>query len=494
MLCAIEIDVLNLTSSRYDNSTGGKMSVPLIGKYSKKKLAVTDLLLDLSNFRTGTVSDQTSAISALINSNANKIKGLVTNISENGFLDLDIPCVFPDPTNSGKYIVGEGNRRISSLKMLKTPALAKNTPLMEYIKKIKSRSTKKIPSKIECAIFESKKDCLGYILMRHGYSPDGSGVVQWNSIAKLRADTFVNGTIHQELRVLEYVVERGSLSEKHLKKIDSDEINITNLERLTDDKQVRSILGITGTNCLISSFGEQWLLRIWQNVIEVIIDAQHRGTKFTVDNNINSTKQRQKFITEIIEDVGKQYGDLKNADNQKCERADLSGKPNPVAAGSEPDTASTHPSQKTKTQTTSARKGLIPRKFNPAGLKPQKAVNICDELKKMDVDAFPNSVGAMFRIFIELGIDDFLKTHPTIRYKNDRLASKITAIAKHMEDESILTKKELKPIRDIISNPRYPISTDTLNAYVHNPHVSPNADELKTGWDNIQHFMEEIWK
>lgn len=470
------------------------MSVPSIGEYSKKKLSVTDLFLDLSNFRTGTVKDQTSAISALINSNTNKIKGLVTSISENGFLDLEVPCVFPDPTNSGKYIVGEGNRRICSLKMLKTPALAKNTPLMEYIKKIKAKSTTKIPSRIECAIFENKKNCLGYILMRHGYSTNGSGVIQWNSLGKLRADTFVNGTIHQELRVLEYVVEHGSLIEDHLKKIDSDEINITNLARLTDDKQVRLSLGITGTDCLISSFGEQWLLRIWQSVIEVIIDGHHRGTKFTVDKNINSTEQRKNFITEIKDDVEKKYGDLKNADNKKCEKVDLSGGPSPVAAGNVPDTASIYPSKKTKTQTTSARKGLIPRKFNPAGLKPQKVVNICDELKRIDVGAFPNSVGAMFRIFIELGIDDFLKTHPSIKGKKDRLVSKITAIADHMEKETILTKKELKPIRDIVGNPRHPISTDTLNAYVHNPSVSPNADELKTGWDNIQHFMEEIWK
>lgn len=485
--------MLNLTSSQLDHSTGGKMSVPLIGKYRKKKLSVTDLLLDLSNFRTGTVSDQTSAISALINSNANKIKGLVTSISENGFWDLDALCVFPDPTNSGKYIVGEGNRRISSLKMLKTPALAKNTPLMDYIKKIKAKSTRRISSGIECAIFESKKDCLGYILIRHGYSTNGSGVVQWNSLGRLRADTFVNGTIHQELRVLDYVVEHGSLTEEHLKKIDSDEINITNLARLTADKQVRSILGITGTDCLISSFGEQWLLKIWQSVIEVIIDGNHRGAKFTVDNNINSTNQRQKFIKEIIEDVGRKYGELKNNNNKKDEKAYSSGESSPIAAQNEPNSASTHPSQKPKTQTTSARKGLIPRKFNPAGLKPQKAVNICDELKKMDVGAFPNSAGAMFRIFIELGINVFLKTHPSIPTK-DRLASKITAIANHMEKESILTTKELKPIRDIVNNPRYPISTDTLNAYVHNPHVSPNADELKTGWDNIQHFMEEIWK
>lgn len=471
-----------------------KMGVPLIGKYSKKKLSVTDLLLDLENFRTGTVSDQTSAISALINGNANKIKDIITSISENGFLDLETPCVFPDPTNSGKYIVGEGNRRISSLKMLKTPTLAKNTPLMAEIKKLNAKNPTKIPSRIECAIFESKKDCLAYILMRHGYSTNGSGVVQWNSIGKLRADTYVNGTIHQELCVLEYVVKHGNLTEERLKIIDNDEINITNLARLTDDKQVRSILGLTSTDCLKSSFGEQWLLKIWQSVIEVIIDGKHRGAKFTVDNNINSTNQRQKFIKEIIEDVEEKYGDLKNADNKKCEKVNSSGEPSPVATRNEPNTASTHPSKKTKTQPTSARKGLIPKKFNPAGLKPQKVVNICDELKRMDVDAFSNCVGAMFRIFIELGIDDFLKTHSSVTVKNDRLVSKITAIANYMETESILTKKELKPIRDIISIPSYPISTDTLNAYVHNPHVSPNADELKTGWDNIQHFMEEIWK
>lgn len=365
---------------------------------------------------------------------------------------------------------------------------------MADIKKLKTKNKTKIPSRIECAVFNGKKECLAYILMRHGYSTDGSGIVQWNSLGKLRADTFVNGTIHQELRVLEYVEEHGTLSEEHLKVIDGDGINITNLARLTDDMQVRAILGISGSDCLISSFGEQRLLKIWQRVIEVIIDGRHRGEKFTVDNNINNTKQRQKFINEIIVDVEKEYVEIKDGSGEKNSETNVSAKTSPVAAENIEEEKVNQPFKKQKTQTTSIRKGLIPKSFNPTGLKPQKVINICDELKKIDINAYPHCVGAMFRILIEFGIEDFLKAHTLITPKKDNLVSKITAVADYMQSKSILTKKDLKPIRGIISNPSNPISTDSLNAYVHNVHVSPKANELKIEWDNIQHFMEEIWK
>lgn len=62
------------------------MSGPLIKEFKKQKLSVADLILDLHNFRTGTVRDQTSAIAALINRNANKMKGIITSISKKGLL------------------------------------------------------------------------------------------------------------------------------------------------------------------------------------------------------------------------------------------------------------------------------------------------------------------------------------------------------------------------------------------------------------------------
>jgi hypothetical protein len=33
----------------------------------------------------------------------------------------------------------------------------------------------------------------------------------------------------------------------------------------------------------------------------------------------------------------------------------------------------------------------------------------------------------------------------------------------------------------------------TLNQFVHNPHYSPQAGDLRTYWDNLQYFFEVAW-
>lgn len=475
------------------------MVLASIGNYKRQNVPVADLQLDLENFRTGNVADQNGAIAVLINRSANKLKGLITSIVENGFLDLEVPCVYPDPAKKGKYVVAEGNRRVSALKIIRTPELAKNTPLIGDVKKLKDLHHPKLPTQIECAVFETKKDCLAYILMRHGLGTDGAGVIQWNSISKLRADTYVNDTVHQELKVLEFVVGDGKLSEKRQQVIDDDEVNITNLARLTDDSQVRALLGIIAGDCIKSSQGHDWLLKVWQKVVEIIIDGQYKGEKFTVDKNINNTGQRQEFIKEIIDDVHppKSSGSsTSGASAGSGASSSGSGAASGTGAGSKAGSSSSSgggSKSGAKTQPTHARKTLVPKNFNPPGLKPQKVVNICDELKKLEVKSFPHCAGAMFRVLYEFGIDNYILQNPSIKPKKDILASKVDAILDYVEANSIMTKKQLKPVRDIASKTTHPVSTESLNAYVHNPHVSPNADALKTEWDNIQHFVELLW-
>jgi hypothetical protein len=490
------------------------MAAILIGNYKKQKVSVSNLQLDLENFRTGPATDQNAAIFAMIRKSANKLKGLTTSISENGFLDLEIPCVFPSPKDDGKFIVAEGNRRVSALKILKTPALAKNTALMADVKKLNAKSTQKLPSQIECAVFGNKKDCLAYILMRHGYSTEGAGVIQWNTISKLRADSYVNNKLHQQLVVLDFVVTKGNLTPDRIQIIDDDELNITNLQRLTADPKVRERLKIVGTDCSESTKGEIWLLAVWQRIIEVIIDGKHKGEKFTVDNNINTTIDRQSFVDEIIFEVQSEYGcsDDGSLTNEKTDKTTTESKDAPTAASatqgdseenSSPNNLGNGALQGKKVQTTQSRKYLIPDSFKPANLAPQRAVNICSELGKLNVNIYPNCVGAMFRVFLEFSVDNFISKTPAIetsckkspnsKIKDRVLSVKIRAVMEYFEASHILTHKELKPVRDILSQQGHHVSTESLNAYVHNVYVSPKPEALKTEWDNLQHFIALLW-
>jgi hypothetical protein len=56
-----------------------------------------------------------------------------------------------------------------------------------------------------------------------------------------------------------------------------------------------------------------------------------------------------------------------------------------------------------------------------------------------------------------------------------------------------MNDNELKPIRVAIASKDSLFSTNTINAYVHNPNFNPNPRELKITWDNFEKFFKTLW-
>ena len=63
-----------------------------------------------------------------------------------------------------------------------------------------------------------------------------------------------------------------------------------------------------------------------------------------------------------------------------------------------------------------------------------------------------------------------------------------------MQNEEILTKNELRPVRTAIEK-QYDISSiQTFNSYVHNLSHFPSDSDLKHSWDNMQNFIQKLWE
>jgi hypothetical protein len=476
------------------------MVVHKIGSYTKDILSLSVLELDPENFRIGQQANQSDVIRTMLTRSSAKVIGIVESIGENGFHDLELPCVFPSKSK-GHYVVAEGNRRITALKALHTPTLAEGTPSVQRIKSISKDMNGKLPSKIQCAIFENKKDCLAYVLMRHGFTSDGSGLLPWDSISRRRAQAYINGKVLKELEVLEFVIGNGTLSEGHIGRITDDDFNITNLERLTDDVGARKLLGIDGVDCTNSQKGKQWLLKVWQRVVETILDSKHHGEKFTVDKNINDSNLIFQFLSEVIEDV---HGE-KLTEKPKSGSAGTGASANPTDQGGKGPTPGpgTKVKKPVKQPTTKERKGLIAKSFGPEHLEPQKTVDIVDELKNLVVADFQNTAGVMFRVFLELSIVHYMKKHKIKQTKPHnkkpalhvdlKLREKISAVVTFLETAGKLDKQIIKPLKDLNSS-NHPISAESLNAYVHSSVVTPVANTLKVEWNNLQTVFEALWK
>jgi len=103
---------------------------------------------------------------------------LMLAIGENGFFIGESLLVIKDPLKEGKCIVVEGNRRLTSLKLLQNPSLANihNRKIDKVLDE-----TEKRPTKIPCIKFDSRDTILEYLGFRHI-----TGIKSWGLIAKAR--------------------------------------------------------------------------------------------------------------------------------------------------------------------------------------------------------------------------------------------------------------------------------------------------------------------
>ncbi len=82
-----------------------------------RTIKLTSLFVNTENYRFEPLSSQKEAIDKMIEDQGDKLYSLVDDIVTNGLSPVDLIIVTPNE-DSNKYVVLEGNRRITSLKLL----------------------------------------------------------------------------------------------------------------------------------------------------------------------------------------------------------------------------------------------------------------------------------------------------------------------------------------------------------------------------------------
>ncbi len=106
------------------------------------------------------------------------LEDLITSIGENDFFPGEAIVVTKSESESGKYVVLEGNRRLAALKLLQDEDLAKDisNAIAEATRHAKHR-----PTSVPAYEVDSRADVLQYLGFRHV-----SGVQRWDPLAKAR--------------------------------------------------------------------------------------------------------------------------------------------------------------------------------------------------------------------------------------------------------------------------------------------------------------------
>ena len=144
-----------------------------------RKINIDNLKLDLQNPRlpkSKQNKDETSVIEFMLQEAATT--ELMLAIATNDFFEGELLLVVKDDHEEEKFLVIEGNRRLTATKLLSNPGL---TSVKKVTVNEIAESAKFKPRELPCLVFEEKSEILKYLGFRHI-----TGIKSWRLLEKSR--------------------------------------------------------------------------------------------------------------------------------------------------------------------------------------------------------------------------------------------------------------------------------------------------------------------
>lgn len=452
-----------------------------------ERISISQLLVDTKNPRLPEVQpNQREAIRVIAKTQGEKVLALAQHIQANGPNPASLLIVMRSVEDTGKYIVLDGNRRLTALKLLETPSIAEGAIDGKTLNKITelSKEFKKQPiSDLSCVVMDSREEADPWIELIHRGYQSGAGLVEWDGQVAARYDARKgNKPTTFALQVLDFVRDNVDLSKQTHQKIESGKYPITNLSRLINTPYVRDKLGIEIRDGeIVTGHTRDEVLKGLTRVVEDL------GSGSVTVSDIKRQAQRIDYINNLqpseLPQTEKASSDLQPLNSSLGAGSGQLPLPSPKTTGSRSVPAN--------------RSTLIPRNCRLKVTQP-RLVQIYKELKQLDLTEFTNSAAVMLRVFMELSLDFFIEQNlpgwSPQKLDNSSLAQKLIAVANHFEQSKVMTEQQLAPMKKAAGGQTLlAASIKTLNGYVHSRFTSPGATELKVAWDDLQPFMEKLW-
>lgn len=118
-----------------------------------RKLALTSLVVNSANDRHGELENETAAIAQLFAAQEPHMRNLAKDLVAKGEV-FEPPLVFP---KGDKFIIADGNRRTTCLKLLAAPRRAPTVELQHFFAELKKKWPGNFPDNVECRV-ETDRD------------------------------------------------------------------------------------------------------------------------------------------------------------------------------------------------------------------------------------------------------------------------------------------------------------------------------------------------
>ena len=417
-----------------------------------RNIPLKALEINRANDRHGELENETAAIAWLFNTRETHMRNLAKDIVAKGEI-FEQPLVWP---NGSKFIVFDGNRRVTCLKLLSDPRRAPTAALQTFFAKWQGP----FPEQIQCQV-ESDRERIDEILFRrHTGTQSGVGQSTWDDRMKANfvARTGQGGGKSVADEIEKRLADANLLPERR-------KIPRSTMNRLLSAEPFRNRLGITMNKGRFEyTHDEDVVLKAMARV------AADLANRKLVLGDIWDVDGKRGYLDKL-----ELEGVLPTAQNALTLKSTGAGAPKPK------------PEKPSKPSKPSQRTTLIPPKDYglawPGRL--QRHQQIWEELQfYLELNRHPNAISVLLRVLLELSVENYIKQTSLAVQDGDKLAARLLKVGKDLKAKGKIDEKQLGVLSKFQHSEKL-VSADTLNRYVHSPNFAPSPEHLASLWDSL---------
>lgn len=215
-------------------------------KYKELVINIANLNMDKTNPRHPNLESQHEIIEWMTTGNeltGNKLYNLAKDILKHG-INPSEKVVITKENDDPDYIVMEGNRRITAVKLLNNPDAAPNEHWRKKFRGLASDGYEPI-KEISCIFYSNPEDAYHFIEIKHMGETNGAGTVPWGSEEKARhaKRVQIKNRNQKTLDLIDHI-RSSDLYDQETKDATMRRFPFTTLERLISDVEFRDFLGL----------------------------------------------------------------------------------------------------------------------------------------------------------------------------------------------------------------------------------------------------------
>ena len=416
------------------------------------------------------------------------------------------------PNGEGKWVVRDGNRRVTVLKLLTRPSLClPNEQLYNIIQRIATDMPVKLGEVVNCIACDDEETIVDYLRRKHTGENAGIGQVRWDALLISLFNVHV-GVVDQNRRAAQLIL----WAEDHGLSVGND-FPITTLTRALNTDALKMLGFVVEDDQLVPVLKENQAYALVARVIGDVSSGRVHVKRDGEDGSIYSPEDATAYFRRVREEMGPneegatsgsanpgrptEDATTQNPSGGASDGGGSSGGASDDGAGANGGTTGGQQGGGGRSPGGSAKPSwdrpcLFGRRknSNPGFAIPTseaKLSTIVGELRQLDPNATPLAVTMLLRALIERSDNAYRARHALP--DKQALHKNVAASADHMKNNGLLDTSEHELIMRYSRHDAGMLHIKTVQAYIHEAQFHPNGQSLNTTWDEIGCFVRACW-